>query len=242
MAKRKQSEEQAVKPIAEISKDPELRQAVEDAEHTLVILEDIKISTTEQYELAGEHLKSIKAQMKRVKEIKTRIKAPIIEAGKQVDALFDAPLKNLERSERALKVAMIGYQDELERRRREQEAKLQEQQRRERDRLARRAEQAAAKGNVDKAEELRQQADMTTAPVIANPVPGIKGISRSTTWKAEVTDLMALARAVVAGEVPANVIMADMRVLGQQARALGEAMRYPGVRVYEEAVLAATAG
>ena len=65
------------------------------------------------------------------------------------------------------------------------------------------------------------------------------GISMRETWAAEVTDLMQLVRAVAAGTVPINALMANMVFLGQQARSLKQAMRYPGVRAYPHNNLAA---
>jgi hypothetical protein len=50
----------------------------------------------------------------------------------------------------------------------------------------------------------------------------------------EITDKMALAKAVVAGTVPLMALEVNTTFMGQQARSLKGELNYPGVRVFEE--------
>ena len=50
-------------------------------------------------------------------------------------------------------------------------------------------------------------------------------------YKAEVVDVMALAKAVVAGTVPLQAIEGNSKFLNNQARMLKDDMKFPGVKV-----------
>jgi len=55
------------------------------------------------------------------------------------------------------------------------------------------------------------------------------------TYHVVVFDLVALAAAVAAGDVPRRVIQPNMEFLNAQVRALRELLHYPGVRVVKRA-------
>ena len=79
---------------------------------------------------------------------------------------------------------------------------------------------------------------MYVAPVVVQKqTPKVAGgpVFR-TIWKHQVTDLMALVKAVAAGQAPLTAIQANDVFLGQQARSLKDALRIPGVKTYSERV------
>ena len=84
-----------------------------------------------------------------------------------------------------------------------------------------------------------QAATVAPPPAVSQEPPKIAGISTRTTYSAEVTDLMALVKAVAAGAVPLVVLQADMKVLNAQAKALKEHLVYPGVKVVSSSSIAA---
>lgn len=55
--------------------------------------------------------------------------------------------------------------------------------------------------------------------------------------KAKVTDIIALAKAVIAGDVPPEALLANEKFIGEKAKALGENLGYPGVDVYRDKVI-----
>ena len=55
--------------------------------------------------------------------------------------------------------------------------------------------------------------------------------------KIKVTDVLRLAAAVLAGEVPPEAILPNEKFIGEKAKALGENLGYPGVDVYIEKVI-----
>lgn len=123
----------------------------------------------------------------------------------------------------------------------------------------RKAEEAAAAGKAEQAAKLLAKADateqagtekaqilQTTAAVISAPIPvaeapAATGISTRGVWKAEVSDLMALVKAVAAGDAPVTLLQANTTAINQTAKALKSAMNYPGIRVWQEQTLAARA-
>lgn len=73
------------------------------------------------------------------------------------------------------------------------------------------------------------------APVVVEAEePPASGVDTRSIWRAEVSDKMALIRAVAEGRVPEAVLAVDAKVLGSLARSLKGALNYPGVRVVED--------
>ena len=75
--------------------------------------------------------------------------------------------------------------------------------------------------------------------IIPKKTPVLDGISTRKAWACEVFDLLLLVQAVAAGTVPLAAIKANDVFLGQQARSLKDAMRYPGVRASSRDVVSA---
>jgi hypothetical protein len=156
------------------------------------------------------------------------------EAVKRVNEFFKAPLQFLTDAEAAIKKSMITYDNEQARILRDQQAKLQEEARKEQARLAELAEKTAAqceeKGDTWTAAEIRENVPVVSAPVLANTKVKVAGISTRTTWSGEVTDKMALIKAVAEGRAPATLLDVNMPALNQMARALKGEMSYPGTK------------
>ena len=143
---------------------------------------------------------------------------------------FDGPLKILEG---ALK-RQIG------------DWKLAEDRKRETERLQREAEArkqhedlvVAVAAEVEKsdgsaaAEEILKEADNVPPVVMEKQI--IADVTIRAVWKAEVTDLRALVKAVAEGKAPLAAIEANLSFLNKQAGSLKAEMAYPGVRVYED--------
>lgn len=209
-----------------------------EASGFLTAARGFKITSAEQYELAGARLKGIKALREK---IATTFDPHIKRAHEAHKALIrekqdaEAPLVQ---AEATYKGALIAYQDELNRKAREEQARLEEQARKERERLEARAAKAEEKGKEEKAEALRMQAATVATPVVSIAPPKVSGISTRESWKARVTDKMALVKAVAEGKVPLTALDVNATFLANQARALKTELNYPGVEVYKDTVLA----
>lgn len=195
------------------------------------------LATQEDYEYVGSLSTQISARMKAIEAERVEMKKPALELGRKIDALFNRPLEALKSGKSAVDKLLTGYrQAQAEKVRIEQE-RVNSAIRKEEERLRKLAEakavRAEARGDVDRAEEIRRF-DMPSIPVpiVQADPPKLDGVAFRTDWKAEVVSLMDLAKAVVAGHVPEEAIMGNEKYIGQTARALKASLRWPGVRVW----------
>ena len=94
---------------------------------------------------------------------------------------------------------------------------------------------------AERADMLNQQAASVVAPVVQVNVPTVKGLSSRKNYKAKVTDLMTLVKAVAEGKAPLAYLLANESVLDKMAKALKEQMNIPGVELVEESIKASSA-
>ena len=114
----------------------------------------------------------------------------------------------------------------------EAEAKRQEAERKERERLEAQAKKAEEKGKVEKAEVLREQAQtVTVAPSFTPPPTPVKKL----VWKAKVTNLFSLCKAIVSGQVPFNVVEVRVSALNDFAKGYDGKSKIDGLEFYQEA-------
>jgi len=159
---------------------------------------------------------------KAILEQKKKAEAPLIEA------------------EGIVKPAISRYMAEVERKRREVEDRIRKEMERE---AQERALAAAIEAEEAGAPEEEVQA-IVEAPVfipqpVAPPAPKLEGVSIRKVVKFEVTDLRALVKAIAAGQVPVEAVEPSTTVIRAQAQSLRGALRWPGVRVWEEDSVAA---
>lgn len=225
----------------------------------LAALEALPVTTLAEYERAGEEIKTIAARRKSLEAERVKIKAPIIAAGKAVDALFAPPLDLCDRARKVVETKMLGYQREQQRIREEAERQAAEASRRERERMereaaaerekARKAEAAALEkarlaeeaGRHEKAEQMRLQAaeraaaaqaeaDAKQAAAAAMPTAPVVHMEAP---KAQGTSVRRTFDYEItdAALLPREYLLPDEVRIGKVVRALGEAANIPGVRV-----------
>lgn len=209
----------------------------------LTLAQGFTIATNEEYTSAAEQLKAVKAKFKQLEEARKSITSPMDEAKKRVMDFFRNPLQALTDAEGIIKRSMIAFDNEQERLRKAEEARLQEIARKEQERLDKAAEKKAAtaeaKGDTAKAEGIRQSVPVIQAPVLADNKPKVAGISMKTTWSGKVVDKMALIQAVAEGKAPATLLDVNTVALNQMARTLKGEMNYPGVEAVSAQQIAA---
>ena len=159
---------------------------------------------------------------------KTAVKA-------QKDA--EAPLVE---AEIIIKPGISRYMAELERKRQEEE----DRQRKEAEKIAQ--EQALADAiEAEDAGASKEEVDAIVEapryvpPPVTLPPPKLEGVSIRKIVKFEVVDMKALVKAIAAGQVPVEAVLPNNVVIGAQARSLKMALRWPGIRVWEEDSVAA---
>lgn len=133
---------------------PSLLEARKVSSQAADMVKELVIDSPDVYQYASDEYATLRAQWKRIDNERQRLKAPILEAGRNIDDLFRGPLADLASSGEAMKSAMLAYdQKEQARIKREQEEQARQQkirddellaQQREVERKAREAREAAA--------------------------------------------------------------------------------------------------
>lgn len=201
----------------------------------------VVIKTAAQYTAATNYLKTIKGLRTSIEEARTRITKPLLTAQREVNAQAleaDTPLK---KAEGEIKKAMIAFDDEQDRLRREEQVRADAEARKKQEKLQQQASKAAASGKTERAIELEHRAAAVVAPAVQPETVRVSGISRTEHWHAEATDLRALVKAIYEGRAPLSYVIANDKVLGAQARSLKQDFVCDGVRVWSDKNIAAGA-
>lgn len=214
-------------------------EAEKTAISTLERAESIEITNDEQYADAAKMLKNVKDRARDLEAQEKGVTKPINDSLKAIRDLFRAPKDTLKRAEQYLKNGMSRYHSEQERIAAEARRKAEAAARKERERLQRRADAAAKKGNNAKAQELQMQSATVTASVPQQAAPKAQGVQMRSLWKAEVTDFPALVRAVAEGKASIDLLAPNSAEINKRARALKGDFSAPGIVVREEKSVAA---
>lgn len=220
-------------PITE-TLEPDTQALVERAEVIAKDFDGYQIINNDAYTFAGEHLKKIKALYAEVDDKRKSMTKPLDEAKKRIMDFFKGPLDKLTRVEGNIKGAMLTFQRQQEEIRRKEEARQQELARKEEERrkkaLEERAAKAEAKGNAEKAEELRQQKEevFVPAPVIESQVQKVEGVKTMKVWKFRVTN---------AAKIPREYLCVDEKKIGAVVKATKGTLKIEGVEIYSEDVI-----
>ena len=141
---------------------PEVRAVTSEIGALESFAQSYAVTTAIQYERGGEDLKRVKAAQKKLEDTRTSITGPINESLKRVNAFFKAPAERLASIEAVIKAKLVGYADEQERLRREEQRKADEAARKERERIEAQAREAARKA-AEKAAAERRAAEEAAA-------------------------------------------------------------------------------
>lgn len=215
--------------------DPEVKELTMQTDQLLALASDYRVTNVDQYTMAGDELKRIKAAQKRLDDLRKKITRPIDAAKKAIMDLFREPEDKLARAESGIKRAMLTYADEQERLRREEQRKADEAARKEQERLAAQAAKAAAAGKVEKAAAIEERAAMVVAPVVQREAPKVAGVSLREVWCFEITD---------PSKVNAAFLMPDeqkIRKVVNSMKADAASIVGEGVRIYSEKRMASGA-
>ncbi len=196
-------------------------------------VKDLKVTDLDTANRAGGVISMIGELRKKVAEVfdpiiraahLTHTKA--IEKKKQ----FDSPLES---AERALKRQIGDWKlaedrkREAERLQREAEARKQHE-----DLVVQVAAEVEKTDGTAAAEAILQEAENIPPVVMEKQI--IADVTIRAVWKAEVTDLRTLVKAVAEGKAPLAAVEVNLSFLNKQAGSLKAEMAYPGVRVYED--------
>ena len=230
--------------------------------------DDIVIATAEDYATAVDQMQKIKGLAKHLDESRKVLTKPIDELKTDVMDYYKPRLAKLTAAEGLIKTALIAYDTEQEKQRQIAAAKAEESARKERERLEARAEKLTEQGKHEQAEAVANIAAATVgvAPAAVEAAPKAAGISKSTTYSAEVKDARALVKAVAAqlflmdcmgdpvklmelvknaaaSRTPELAVIPDEKFLNAQAKSLKDHFpgTYPGVNLKKEATMSSRA-
>lgn len=110
------------------------------------------------------------------------------------------------------------------------EAKRLEEERKAREKLEAQAKAAEEKGKIEKAEALREQAETVTVAPVFTPTREVKKL----VWKARVTNMMQLCKAISEGLVPWNVLEIRQSEMNSFAKGYDGKTEIPGLTFYQD--------
>ena len=201
----------------------------------LRLAQDWDITTPDMATAAGEDLREIKRLAKEIEAKRTAITGPLNKALKEVNALFKPPKLWLQEGEALIKTGLLSYQRREERIAAAAQAKADAEAEKERKALERKAKVADVIGIGDKADELREEATRTVAPVIQSEAPKIAGVSVRKVWKAKIMDKKSFLRFVLdEREDLLALVQLDQSGLNALARLHKIDLGFPGIVAVEE--------
>lgn len=198
------------------------------------LVEGYAVDSPELYEAAADDLRQVRSIRKRIDDERTRLKAPILEAGRSIENFFRRPLAMLDEAAGVINKAMVGWKQQQDRIALETQRKAEAAAEQARQAARAEAESLAAQGLDAEAEQMSAVADLMVAPKVTQAAPKVAGVHTRTTYSAEVTDLGALIEFVAANYKtnPAvlEYVMANLPVLNKLASALKTGYSVPGTR------------
>jgi len=193
----------------------------------------VAIKTDDDYVKASNILLTIKEIRKKIEQTFKPIKQRLDAAKKEVIEQERAADKPLVDAESYLKPLMAQYVAEQERKRREEERKLQEKLRREEEeRIMLEALKAEALEGTEAAEAVLESAPQIPPVVLPKMTPKVNGISMREVWKFRIVD---------ESLIPREFLKPDEVKIGGYVRSMKSSAKIPGVEIYrEKSVVAGT--
>lgn len=222
--------------LPELAGNPIASTAIARAQDFLSLAQSYVIDCPEMAEAANTDLKEIKAYSKQLDAAKKEVKAPLAEKVKQIDAFFKAPGDFLSRAESALKGSLTRYLDEIEKRRQDEIRKAQAAAEAERKRIH--EEMLADADIVVDESSMRMPLVVPSEVITVTDTPKLEGIVKRKVWSAEVTDAMAIIKAIAAGDAPIDCVTINQSFLNKLASTYKGAFEVPGVNFVETTSLA----
>lgn len=210
--------------------DPVVKALTVQTDQLLAVGENYAVKDAADYTVAGQELQRVKAAQKQLEDVRMSMTRPLDETKRRIMSFFDGPKAKLLRAEQGIKRAMIAFQNEQDRKRREAQVRADEAARKERERLEEQARRAQEQGKPEKAEQLQQRAQQAVAPILQVETPKVAGVQTRRMWKFEVVN---------EAEVPAEFRSIDLSKIRKVVEALKGDAKIAGVRIWDEPAIAA---
>ena len=193
----------------------------------------LKIGDNNQFIEAVERRRTLKTIRKKIDEMFDSGIKKAFEAHRAAVAVKKRFTDRIDDADSSIGEAVKRYNDEQERKRIEEQRKLDAEAKRkedeERKRIEKKIEAAKKAGNEEKVEALTEQKDQVFVPppIAIQRIPEVKGLSFREDWKAVVEDK---------SKVPEEYKIVDVSMLNKFAKATKGAISVPGVRFFSEKI------
>lgn len=202
----------------------------------------LTVSNGEEYIVGAELHREIAERRRELDATRLGITRPMDEAKSRIMELFRPTMDQVKAAEDAVKKELITYSDRIEREARAEAERIEREAREAREKAEQEAAALRDEGKESEARALEYEALTAPPPAMAAATvarPVVAGSVVSGTWKAEVTDKMALIKFIAEGKAPADWVDVNMPRLNAEAKSKREAMAVPGVRAYKQANISA---
>ena len=230
--------------MTELLVQQEATVAVEKAERSvgqLIAGLPMVVTSREIRDIATDAIRGVKSRYNEIEAERKALTKPLNDTVDRINAMFKRPLAALKDAEGRGKAGVQRWDDEQERKRVEEQRRLQaeadERARKEREKLAR----EAAKLKTPELREARlEEAASIVAPVVMIAEPEKpKGESTRQRWKMKLTDKAALIAAAASGnDLAASLLTYDESAGNRIAPTIKNITTIPGVAIYAMSELA----
>ncbi len=212
----------------------------------VAMAQSLVVRCAEDFIAASEYSKKNKAAQKKVHEIFDPICDAANVAWKKATALRGSFLNPLLEGDKIAKNKREAWQEEqdriAEKERRRLQAEQDEKARKEQEKLRAQAQRAAEKGNVEKAEALKDRAESVVAPCVhvQTETPAVEGVTTRRVWEATVDDPRAFLAFVAQEQTGMWMGTVEINTAALNRMAKGEvAPTVPGV-TYQRRIISAS--
>lgn len=209
----------------------------------------VEIKTVDQYQNAAAVNKDLTCFSRDLEKMRAATKGPVLARGKAIDAYFQVPQAAIKNMTNKLSTAIRVYQNLMEQKRREEQARLNA----EAERMRVKQEEAAQRerekaeayrkaGRESMAESAEQRADnkeSAAGNIVANIAPELPkatGLSTRMMWVGEITDPGKFLAHCIANEQLHGLLTVEPARLTSYAKFIKKDVSFPGARVYQKEV------
>lgn len=193
------------------AKLPEVQAVLSDITSLESFAQSYQVTIPAQFEAGAEDLKRVKGAAARLEEERTKITSPLNASLKAVNSFFRKPAERLAEIERIIKQRLRSFDEEQERKRRLEQARLDAEADAERRRLQEIAARATERGQEGKAQKFEERAERIVAPTAQLATPKVTGLAKRDNWVFRVKD---------ASKLPREFLMPDEKKMGQLVKAM----------------------
>lgn len=208
-------------------------------------LQAITITDQVSYDFAVAARTEGKSRLKTINEFYDSIQDPAYRAYKNILDKRKLVCEPVERGLSVVNAALLKFDQEQERLRREEQARLEAEARRQaEDERIRMAEQMKAEGaNAETIDEVLDAPVIVTEIAVAAPTyEKSKAVVYRDNYSGECTDIMALIKYVAKNPQFRNLLQPNATAINAQARSLKDSMTIPGIKVTNNKVVASGRG